>query len=65
MRVMRLPPARCAEGIRAPLIVAPASDPWTGIASSWNNTLHLPSTAGTGLSAVELGDVISIIAGSV
>lgn len=47
------------------LIFAPDRDPWTGIASSWNNTLHLPSTAGTGLSAVELDDVISIIAGSV
>lgn len=47
------------------LIFAPASDPWTGIAGSWNNTLHSPSKAGTGLSGVELDDVVSIIAGSV
>jgi von Willebrand factor type A domain len=47
------------------LIFAPEHDPWTGIASSWNNTLHSPSEAGTGLSEVELGDVIGIIAGSV
>jgi hypothetical protein len=47
------------------LIFAPEREPWTAIASSWNNTLHSPSTAGTGLSEVELDDVIGIIAGSV
>ncbi|WP_173158114.1 vWA domain-containing protein [Phytohabitans suffuscus] len=47
------------------LIFAPDRDPWTGIAGSWSNTLHQPSKAGTGLSAVELDDVIAVIAGSV
>ncbi|MFD0741057.1 vWA domain-containing protein [Phytohabitans flavus] len=47
------------------LIFAPERDPWTGIANGWSNTLHSPSKAGTGLSAVQLDDVIGIIAGSV
>lgn len=47
------------------LIFAPERKPWTDLANTWNNTLHSHSTAGTGLSEVELGDVISIIAGSV
>jgi len=47
------------------LIFAPEREPWTGIAAGWNNTLHSPSTAGTGLSDVDLDDVVGIIAGSV
>jgi hypothetical protein len=47
------------------LIFAPDRDPWTGIAGSWNNTLHSPSKAGTGLDKVALDDVIGVIAGSV
>jgi hypothetical protein len=47
------------------LIFAPDREPWTGIAGSWNNTLHSPSEAGTGLDSVAMDDVIGIIAGSV
>ncbi|GAA4439796.1 hypothetical protein [Phytohabitans houttuyneae] len=46
-------------------VFAPDRDPWTGIAGSWNNTLHSPSKAGTGLDKVALDDVIGVIAGSV
>lgn len=52
-------------GAKRLLIFAPDRDPWTGIAASWNNTLHSPSKAGTGLGNVALDDVIGIIAGSV
>ena len=47
------------------LIFAPDGEPWSGIAGSWNNTLHIPSKAGTGLDTVALDDVIGVIAGSV
>ncbi|MDQ7905379.1 vWA domain-containing protein [Phytohabitans sp. ZYX-F-186] len=61
----RSPSAVMDTGAKRLLIFAPDRDPWTGIATSWNNTLHSPSTAGTGLSTVEIDDVIGIIAGSV
>jgi len=52
-------------GAKRLLVFAPDRDPWTAIGGSWNNTLHSPSKAGTGLDDIEMDEVIGIIAGSV
>jgi hypothetical protein len=44
------------------LLFAPKQEPWREIADTWNNTMFVPSVAGTGLEEIALDEVISTIA---
>lgn len=46
------------------LVFAPEATPWREIAESWDKTLYVPSTAGTGLEDIALDEVIATIARS-
>lgn len=46
------------------LVFAPEHEPWPQIADTWDKTLFVPSTAGTGLEDIALDEVISTIASS-
>ena len=46
------------------LVFAPDVKPWRDIAETWDKTMHVISTAGTGLAEVALDEVISTIARS-
>jgi hypothetical protein len=46
------------------LMFAPEHEPWPEIADTWDKTLFVPSTAGTGLEDIALDEVISTIASS-
>jgi hypothetical protein len=46
------------------LVFAPDEQPWRDIAETWDKTMHVISTAGTGLAEVALDEVISTIARS-
>ena len=47
------------------ILFAPDAYPWTDIATHWNNSVHLPSKAGEGLSDVEYQTILDAIANSV
>ena len=47
------------------LIFAPDASPWTIIASSWTNTIHLASQAGNGLEEFEMDEILNAIANSI
>lgn len=47
------------------LLFAPDTTPWNMIAADWNNTVYLPSQAGSGMEEVELSEIIDTIANSV
>jgi hypothetical protein len=46
------------------VLFAPETEPWDEIADTWDNTLLVPSTAGTGLQDIVLDEVISTLARS-
>lgn len=46
------------------LLYSPAEYPWKEISDYWDNTIHFPSQAGSGLSDVEYDTIIDTIAGS-
>lgn len=46
------------------LVFAPEVEPWPEIADTWDKTLFVASTAGTGLADIALDEVISTIASS-
>jgi hypothetical protein len=46
------------------LLFAPSEEPWVEIADTWENTMFVPSVAGTGLEDVALDEIVSTIARS-
>lgn len=53
------------RGSRRLLLFAPDADPWSRIASEWENTIQHPSKAGEGLSDIDYKTILSVIAKSV
>ena len=47
------------------LLFAPDAYPWSGIASSWDNAIQLPSSAGQGMEEYEMGQILDAIAQSI
>ncbi|NEO53524.1 MAG: VWA domain-containing protein [Okeania sp. SIO3B5] len=47
------------------LLFAPDANPWTVIASSWEQTIHYPSKAGEGLQEFENEEIIAAIVNSI
>lgn len=47
------------------VIFAPDASKWTEIGLNWNNTIHYPTKAGTGLEDVDYETILSIIANTI
>ena len=47
------------------VIFAPEASKWTEIGLNWNNTLHHPAKAGTGLEEVDYETILSTIVNSI
>ena len=47
------------------ILYAPDANPWTEISNYWNQVVHFPSKAGSGLEEVDYGSIIDAIANSV
>lgn len=47
------------------LLFAPDAYPWSAIASSWDNTIQLPSSAGQGMEEYEMGEILDAVANSI
>ena len=47
------------------LLFTPDSYPWIQIASSWDNTIQLPSEAGQGMEEYEMAEILDAIANSI
>lgn len=47
------------------ILFAPDAESWTEIANNWDNVIHYPSKAGTGLGDIDYATILSTIAESV
>lgn len=47
------------------ILFAPDAYPWSDIATTWNNVVHVPSKAGSGMSEVDMDIVMKTLAGSI
>lgn len=47
------------------LLFAPDANPWSNIASSWDNAIQLPSKAGQGMKEYEMEEILDAVANSI
>jgi hypothetical protein len=54
-----------SRNARRLILYTPDAAPWTAIAANWENSIHYPSNAGTGLEEVTYNEILNAIANSV
>jgi hypothetical protein len=53
------------KNARRLVLFAPDKDPWPSIGDTWQNTLYVPSTAGSGISDIDMEQICAALAASV